>query len=568
MLCCKMGQNSAKPKQDLDDLLKLEAERAALQFKVLLLGAGESGKSTVIKQLKLIYQRKDMNDKWFMSWVPILHANTFQCMQTLIQTAEKFDYKLEGQYAESAQKILAIKIEEEPVLTEALAIEIDELWKHEAIQKTYQRRSEYWLLESAVYYFDHAAEMAKDGFKPSEEHIVMARARTTGIIITEIEREDLLWRIVDVGGQRSERKKWIRCFDDVKAIVFVVNLAGYNSVLFEDQKKNRMKEEIELFTETVSNPVFKHTPIFLFLNKKDLFEEHIRKFPLTDLFPDFKGGENIHESIEFIASQFRSKLEASRQENFKYWPISARYKKDVKYSFQEFMDIIRKANLPSIQKALTNLKKEKKKGSTPMKPGDLKKQEAERLKQEKTKSNISIGDSVGFHMIAKYGVEDTGEIYRVYLTDFPNFKSHPKEKIEAKFCKNSFEFIIRDWNKVNYKLAVTNTYDQIVPEECSYVQNNSGAIIKLKKVKEKDWPAVFTVPKEELKMSADSKESTEELIQKMYDNGDGNIRKLIEENYMSSKKEREENAPKSSNKPIDDFEGLDMEKMMKMMGKK
>jgi hypothetical protein len=48
--------------------------------------------------------------------------------------------------------------------------------------------------------------------------------------------------VVDVGGQRSERKKWIHCFDDVKAIVFVVSLAGYNQVLFEDEEMNRMHE--------------------------------------------------------------------------------------------------------------------------------------------------------------------------------------------------------------------------------------------------------------------------------------------------------------------------------------
>jgi len=40
-----------------------------------------------------------------------------------------------------------------------------------------------------------------------------------------------------VGGQRSERKKWIKCFDDVKAVLFIVNLGGYNSVLFEDMEK-------------------------------------------------------------------------------------------------------------------------------------------------------------------------------------------------------------------------------------------------------------------------------------------------------------------------------------------
>lgn len=45
--------------------------------------------------------------------------------------------------------------------------------------------------------------------------------------------------VVDVGGQRSERRKWIHCFDDVKAIIFVVALSGYNQVLFEDNSVNR-----------------------------------------------------------------------------------------------------------------------------------------------------------------------------------------------------------------------------------------------------------------------------------------------------------------------------------------
>jgi len=43
-----------------------------------------------------------------------------------------------------------------------------------------------------------------------------------------------LHRMFDVGGQRSERKKWIQCFDDVRAILFVVALSGYDMTLYED----------------------------------------------------------------------------------------------------------------------------------------------------------------------------------------------------------------------------------------------------------------------------------------------------------------------------------------------
>ena len=41
-------------------------------------------------------------------------------------------------------------------------------------------------------------------------------------------------RIVDVGGVRSERRKWIHGFDDVKAVLFVAALSGYDMTLNED----------------------------------------------------------------------------------------------------------------------------------------------------------------------------------------------------------------------------------------------------------------------------------------------------------------------------------------------
>jgi hypothetical protein len=59
------------------------------------------------------------------------------------------------------------------------------------------------------------------------------------------------------------------CFSDVSAILFIVNTAGYNSVLFEDASKNRLQEELELFEQITGLPIFAHTPIHLFLNKKD-----------------------------------------------------------------------------------------------------------------------------------------------------------------------------------------------------------------------------------------------------------------------------------------------------------
>lgn len=58
----------------------------------------------------------------------------------------------------------------------------------------------------------------------------MTRVITTGVGTIEVKEPPYRFSVVDVGGQRNERKKWLHCFDDVKAVVFFISLAGYNQV--------------------------------------------------------------------------------------------------------------------------------------------------------------------------------------------------------------------------------------------------------------------------------------------------------------------------------------------------
>jgi len=283
-----MGSSNSKPRKqlDIDELIEVEKLKASLQFKILLLGAGESGKSTVLKQLRLTYKRNEMTEEYFKTFIPTLHQNILSSMQTLLEAAAAFEYSFESQEdKDAAKRIAEIQIAgDTPALTEDLALDVHRLWKTPQIQSTYKRRDEFWLLESCSYYFERVHQYADEGYIPNEEDIIMARARTTGIIETQFDRGDIQWKVVDVGGQRSERKKWANCFSGVHAVLFIVNLAGYNSVLFEDQKRNRMLEEIDLFREVCGLAPFKDKPIFLFLNKKDLFEKKYVQLVLQQFF--------------------------------------------------------------------------------------------------------------------------------------------------------------------------------------------------------------------------------------------------------------------------------------------
>ncbi|KAL6046559.1 Guanine nucleotide-binding protein G(k) subunit alpha [Balamuthia mandrillaris] len=144
--------------------------------------------------------------------------------------------------------------------------------------------------------------------------MLRVRKKTTGVIETKFESGGLNFRMVDVGGQRNERKKWIHCFEFVTAVIFVVSLSEYDMVLEEAEDVNRMHESLNLFADIINNRWFINTSIILFLNKKDLFEKKITHTDLNVCFPDYKGGKNYDSAVKYIEKQFlkRNRAEGTR----------------------------------------------------------------------------------------------------------------------------------------------------------------------------------------------------------------------------------------------------------------
>lgn len=168
----------------------------------------------------------------------------------------------------------------------------------------------------------------------------------------------LKFQVVDVGGQRNERKKWMHCFDDVKCILFVVNLAGYNQVLFEDSTKNRMKESLELFQDVANRPIFKDTPLFLFLNKKDLFEKQIEKGDLNKYFPAYQGGANLQNALDFVQNEFKSLAPNGKEVHIEI--VTSVIKREIRYAFEEVKKHLYTQNRKVIDEEKRKIRKEAK----------------------------------------------------------------------------------------------------------------------------------------------------------------------------------------------------------------
>jgi guanine nucleotide-binding protein subunit alpha len=128
-------------------------------------------------------------------------------------------------------------------------------------------------------------------YVPNDQDVLCTRVKTTSITETLFKVGDLTYCMVDVGGLRSERKKWMQCFEHVTAIIFMVAISEYDQVLFEDESVNRMGESITLFQSICDMPCFKKTSTILFMNKTDIFKNKLKKSPLKDYFPDYQGRE-------------------------------------------------------------------------------------------------------------------------------------------------------------------------------------------------------------------------------------------------------------------------------------
>jgi len=206
------------------------------------------------------------------------------------------------------------------------------LWRDPGLRCTFENRAHFdfhQLYDSDAYFLNRLAsgELLNPEYIPSEEDLIRVRIRTTAINQIEFHMnldgkgagegesgdasKRIPMRMLDVAGQRSERKKWIPYFSDATAVLFVAAISEYDQVLAEDGCTNRLIESINLFTEILNSHWFKRTPIVLFLNKCDLFSEKIKRVPLNILFPKYRPppasaphAQHYTTACEFLCREF------------------------------------------------------------------------------------------------------------------------------------------------------------------------------------------------------------------------------------------------------------------------
>ncbi|CAK5278893.1 unnamed protein product [Mycena citricolor] len=330
---------------EIENQLKRDRMLAKNEIKMLLLGAGESGKSTVLKQMKLIYY-DGYNAQERDAYKEIIFSNTIQSMRAILEAMPQLDISLAPQNDARRATILALPPQiEADSLPRDLADAIRGLWRDPGVKEAVRRSREFQLNDSAVYYFNAIDRMSTPDYLPTDQDILRSRVKTTGITETTFKVGELTYRLFDVGGQRSERKKWIHCFENVTALVFLVSLSEYDQMLYEDESVNRMQEALTLFDSICNSRWFVKTSIILFLNKIDLFAEKLPRSPLGDYFPDYQGGDNYDAACEYLLHRFVSLNQSAATKQIYAHYTCATDTQQIKFVLSAIQDILLQLHL-------------------------------------------------------------------------------------------------------------------------------------------------------------------------------------------------------------------------------
>ncbi|KAJ3128858.1 guanine nucleotide-binding protein subunit alpha [Physocladia obscura] len=321
----------------------IKAEQRATKFqqtvKMLLLGAGETGKSTILKQFKLIYGTGYSTEER-MGYKTAILANVVTCAKALVYAMDslKIPYGFEvpqikeiAAYNKSHASLNQQENPDETGSTKSFTEIKDAARFAKIAEEAYfnvggenrqvgmspraaqvVRNCEmsfcFGIDESVPEEVIDAIKIiwkdSEPNYIPTDSDILNSRVMTTTITETKIKIQHVLFRIFDVGGQRTERKKWIPYFDDVDAIIYMVAISSYDQLLVEDNSTNRLEEAMTLFSTICNNSMFAATAIIIFMNKIDIFKNKLKTVPIAKYFSKFKGPNNVDKGSAFFAAQF------------------------------------------------------------------------------------------------------------------------------------------------------------------------------------------------------------------------------------------------------------------------
>jgi len=294
---------------EIDKTNKNDYKEAAKEIRILLLGTGEAGKTTIAKQIQLAFSGGISSEDRLLD-KQIIYKQVLKNLKVLISESSNFTAAQTFDKERAMRVNKAIDTIEDTELfmaqfTQQLWEDIKNMWADKSIQETFYHNNQFTLDDSTKYFLDKVDTLRAEDYIPSDEDYLRARTKTAAIVEKLFTYKSNNIRVVDVGGQRSERRKWIYCFPDMKALVFCFALSEYDQNLRENAQTTRLYETFKVFADVINNKYFNTKPIVVILNKMDIFEEKMKIRHISKYHPEFQSTVSTKDAIEIFKKKFK-----------------------------------------------------------------------------------------------------------------------------------------------------------------------------------------------------------------------------------------------------------------------
>lgn len=302
----RQGDTKARARSlAIDRNLEKDARQLKRECKVLLLGSDESGRSDIAKTFKIIHQNGYTVEELAM-YRHTIYKNVIDSAKALIGVMKVLEIRPEQELNQAYCDFLldySVNPDPEEPLGTKVGEAISSIWQDPCIPKILDRSSEFYIRDSATYFFDEVKRISSPDYIPIEADVLRARTKQTGIHETRFTMGRLNIHLFDVSELTTERK-WIHCFENITSIIFVVDLASYDQVLLEESSQNRMMESLVYFDSVVNSNWFMRTSIILLLGNVGKFKRKLSMSPLANYYPDYNGGNDVNRAAKYIIWRF------------------------------------------------------------------------------------------------------------------------------------------------------------------------------------------------------------------------------------------------------------------------
>ncbi|KAN0034431.1 hypothetical protein ACTFIV_000940 [Dictyostelium citrinum] len=303
-LCAQNSYQESQTSINIDKSLKDHKLKLEGEISILILGQKKSGVTTFFKSYSN-FENHSMSHNELRGCRNLIYKTIINQLKIFINVSKKQDIKLENDNIKRSNLILEID-SDNFVWTKEIGDNCFHLWNDSGVQKTFENQ----FSSLYGYFFNNLQRISDENYTPTPNDLKMIKLTQNGVIEIYFIFEHCNIKMIDIGTQTSSSRKWIHCFSEVQAIIYVVDISIYDlmentnsSSLSSTSSKNKLDKSLNEIKEIIDSKYLSHTGLMVFFSKKDLFREKLKTVPFKTYDKDYIGNDDFESTTNFIKNK-------------------------------------------------------------------------------------------------------------------------------------------------------------------------------------------------------------------------------------------------------------------------